>query len=137
MKITAMPVGCMPRGRYGSRIGLIRRTEINLGSFDSLFLFNLFLAGDWIIYSLHSSFFNSFPPPQRNSFFRNVTVCKDRVLYLVDADQCFKLVRTFVLRICLLLICSSPSNYFNNHIVPGFLCCLWYIKTLIYWLFRQ
>ena len=53
----------MPRGRYGSRIGLIRRTEINLGSFDSLFLFNLFLAVDWIIYSLHSSFFNSFPPP--------------------------------------------------------------------------
>jgi hypothetical protein len=46
----------------------IRRTEINLGSFDSLFLFNFFLAVDWIIYSFHSSFFNSFLPPQRNSF---------------------------------------------------------------------
>ena len=32
------------------------RTEINLGSFNSLF-FNLFLAIDWIIYSLHISFF--------------------------------------------------------------------------------
>jgi hypothetical protein len=51
MKIRAVPVGCMPRGRYGSRIGLIRRTEINLGYFDSLFLFNRFLAVDWIIYS--------------------------------------------------------------------------------------
>jgi len=27
MKIRAVPVGCMPSGRYGSRIGLIRRTE--------------------------------------------------------------------------------------------------------------
>ena len=50
MTIRAVPVGCIPRGRYGSRIGLIRRTEINLGSFDTLFLFNLFLAVDWIIY---------------------------------------------------------------------------------------
>jgi len=46
MKIRAVPVRCMPRARYGSWIGLIRRTEINLGSFDSLFLFNLFLAID-------------------------------------------------------------------------------------------
>ena len=96
MKIRAVSVECMPRGRYCSRIGLIRRTEINLGSFDSLFLFNLFLAVDWIIYSLHSSFFNSFPPPQRNSFFRNVTVCKDRVLYLVDVDV--DVLLTFVSR---------------------------------------
>ena len=28
MKIRVVPVGCMPRGRYGSRIGQIRRTEM-------------------------------------------------------------------------------------------------------------
>jgi hypothetical protein len=54
MKIRAVPVGCMLRGCYGSRIGLIR-TEINLGSFDSLLLFNLFLA-DRLDYIFSSHF---------------------------------------------------------------------------------
>jgi hypothetical protein len=35
MKIRAVPVGCMPRGRYGSRIGLIRRTENPIQNFVS------------------------------------------------------------------------------------------------------
>jgi len=35
MKIRAVPVGCMPRGRYGSRIGLIRRTENAIRNFVS------------------------------------------------------------------------------------------------------
>ena len=58
-------------------------------------------------------------------------------------DQFFKLVR-IVVKTCLLLIFFLNiiiENFyfclFNSHIFSDFLDCLWYNKTLIYWLFGQ
>ena len=56
-------------------------------------------------------------------------------------DQFFKLVR-IVVKTCLLLIFFlfniTIKNFylclFNSHIFSDFLDCLWYNKTLIYWL---
>jgi hypothetical protein len=58
-------------------------------------------------------------------------------------DQFFKLVR-IVAKACLLLIFYlniTIKNFylclFNSHNFSDFLDCLWYNKTLIYWLFGQ
>ena len=58
-------------------------------------------------------------------------------------DQFFKLVR-IVVKTCLLLIFLlniTIKNFylclFTNHIFSDFLDCLWYNKTLTYWIFGQ
>ena len=88
-----------------------------------------------------------------SSFFKVLSKAKDPDFKYIDilnsvtliefnlVDQFFKLVR-IVVKTCLLLIFFlniTIKNFylglFNSHIFSEFLDCLWYNKTLIYWLF--
>ena len=118
--------------------------EIVSASVQTAYVFSRFYGSDLSCFNIHAREIRLFVYQTiKLHLLKQVDSLSEEDFEFNLVDQFFKLVR-IVVKTCLLLIFFlniTIKNFylclFNSHIFSDFLDCLWYNKTLIYWLFGQ